>query len=107
MFRKNVFGLLTFCMIFLLSFQLPDKEIKKIYVALQGKDSNDGSIQKPLASFEAAQNAVRLVKQSGFKGSIEVIVRGGTYYFAEKIEFTAEDSGTTISPITWKAAEGE
>jgi hypothetical protein len=107
MANRIVFGLLTFCMIFLLSFQLPDKETKKIYVALQGKDSNDGSIQKPLASFEAAQNAVRLVKQSGFKGSIEVIVRGGTYYFAETIEFTAEDSGTKNSPITWKAAEGE
>jgi len=105
--NRIVFGLLTFCMIFLLSFQLPDKETKKIYVALHGKDSNDGSIQKPLASFEAAQNAVRLVKQSGFKGSIEVIVRGGTYYFAETIEFTAEDSGTKNSPITWKAAEGE
>ena len=107
MANRIVFGLLTFCMIFLLSFQLPDKETKKIYVALQGKDSNDGSIQKPLASFEAAQNAVRLVKQSGFKGSIEVIVRGGTYYFAETIEFTAKDSGTKDSPITWKAAEGE
>lgn len=107
MLRKNVFGLLAFNMIFLLSFQLPDKETKKIYVALQGKDSNDGSIQKPLASFEAAQKAVRVVKQSGFKGSIEVIVRGGTYYFSETIEFTAEDSGTKVSPIVWKAAEGE
>ena len=107
MANRIVFGLLTFCMIFLLSFQLPDKETKKIYVALQGKDSNDASIQKPLASFEAAQNAVRLVKQSGFKGSIEVIVRGGTYYFAETIEFTAEDSGTKSAPIIWKAAEGE
>jgi len=107
MLRKNVFGLLAFSMIFLLSFQLPDKETKKIYVALQGKDSNDGSIQKPLASFEGAQQAVRIVKQSGFKGSIEVIVRGGTYYFSETIEFTAEDSGTRYAPITWKAAPGE
>jgi len=107
MLRKNVFGLLAFSMIFLLSFQLPDKETKKIYVALQGKDSNDGSLQKPLASFEAAQKVVRAAKQSGFKGSIEVIVRGGTYYFPQTIEFNAEDSGTKSAPIIWKAAPGE
>ena len=105
--RKIVFGLFFLGISFLLSFQLPDKEVRKIYVALQGKDSNDGSFQKPFATFEAAQQAVRLVKKSGFKGSIEVIVQGGTYYFAETIEFTAEDSGTKASPITWKAAEGE
>ena len=105
--RKIVFGLFFLVISFLLSFQLPDKEVKKFYVAFQGKDSNDGSFQKPLASFEAAQQAVRVTKQSGFKGTIEVIVRAGTYYFAETIEFTAEDSGTKLAPIIWKAAEGE
>lgn len=107
MVKKIVFGLFSLGICFLLSFQLPDKEVKKIYVALQGKDSNDGSFQKPLASLEAAQQAVRVAKQSGFKGSIEVIVRGGTYFLEETLEFTAEDSGTKSAPIIWKASEGE
>ena len=54
MANRIVFRLFAFSMIGLLSFQRPDKETKKIYVALQGKDFNDGSFQKPLASFEAA-----------------------------------------------------
>ncbi|MFN5022037.1 MAG: right-handed parallel beta-helix repeat-containing protein, partial [bacterium] len=107
MVKKIVFGLFSLGMCFLLSFQLPDKDVKKIYVAPQGKDSNDGSLQKPLASLETAQQAVRVAKQSGFKGSIEVIVRGGTYFLEETLEFTAEDSGTKSAPIIWKASAGE
>ena len=107
MVKKIVFALFSLGICFLMSFQIPEKEVKKFYVALQGKDSNDGSFQKPLASLEAAQQAVRVAKQSGFKGSIEVIVRGGTYFLAETIEFTAEDSGTKSAPIIWKASKGE
>ena len=107
MVKKIVFALFSLGICFLMSFQIPEKEVKKFYVALQGKDSNDGSFQNPLASLEAAQQAVRVAKQSGFKGSIEVIVRGGTYFLAETIEFTAEDSGTKSAPIIWKASKGE
>ncbi len=91
----------------LFSFQLPEKQAKKIYIAVNGKDTNDGSVGRPLASLEAAQQAVRAVKRSGFASSIEIIIRGGTYYLPETIEFSAEDSGTKAAPIIWKAAEGE
>lgn len=91
----------------LLSFQFLETGVKKIHVAVNGKDSNDGSFTKPLGSFEAAQQAVRAAKKSGIKTSIEVIVHGGTYYLPQTIEFTAEDSGTISAPIVWKAAAGE
>jgi len=94
MMNSIALGLLILNISFLVSFQPPDKEVKKIYISINGKDSNDGSFQKPYASFEAAQQAVRNIKRSGYAGSIEVIVRAGTYYLPQTIEFTAEDSGT-------------
>jgi hypothetical protein len=105
--KRILLGLFILTICFLFSFQLPDKGVRKIYISLKGKDTNDGSLEKPFASFEAAQQAVRMTKQSGFKGSIEVIVRGGTYYLPQTIEFSAEDSGTKSAPIIWKAATGE
>jgi hypothetical protein len=107
MMKSIVLGLFILTIGFLFSFQLPDKGLRKIYISLKGKDTNDGTLEKPFASFEAAQQAVRMAKQSGYTGSIEVIVRGGTYYLPQTIEFTAEDSGTKSAPIIWKAATGE
>lgn len=78
-----------------------------MYVAINGKDTNDGSFGRPFASLEAAQRAVRTLKKSGFASSIEIIVRAGTYYLPQTLEFTAEDSGAKAAPIIWKAAEGE
>lgn len=105
--KRLATGLFVLAIGFSFSFQLPDKGVRKIYISLKGKDNNDGTLEKPFASFEAAQQAVRMAKQAGHKGSIEVIVRGGTYYLPQTIEFYAEDSGTTSAPIIWKAATGE
>ncbi|MEY4660117.1 MAG: hypothetical protein RLZZ42_69, partial [Bacteroidota bacterium] len=107
MLRAIVDRSLIFGVALLLSFQLHEKEVKKIYVTVKGNDSNDGSVGRPLASLEAAKQAVRALKRSGFASSIEVIVRGGIYYLPETLEFTTEDSGTKSAPIIWKAAEGE
>lgn len=94
-------------MVSLVSFELTEKEVKKIYVAVDGKDSNDGSISRPFASLEAAQKAARNAKKADIKTPIEIIVRGGTYFLPQTLEFTAEDSGTKAAPIIWKAAAGE
>ena len=105
--KRIALGLFILTIGFLVSFKFPNKEVKKIYISLKGNDTNDGTIEKPFASFEAAQQAVRIAKNNGYVGSIEVVVRGGTYYIPQTIEFTAEDSGTKSAPIIWKAATGE
>ena len=51
MMNRIALGLLMLNISFLVSFHPPDKEVKKIYISLNGKDSNDGSFQKPYASF--------------------------------------------------------
>ena len=59
-------------------------------------------------SLEHARDAVReAIKANGGrapKGGISVILEDGTYVLERPIEFTAEDSGTSASPITWRAA---
>ena len=100
-------GLATLGILLLLSFQLPKNDLNRFYVALNGKDSNKGTIDKPFATLEAAQTAVREAIKNGNNTSIEVVVRGGTYYLNQTMEFTPEDSGPISAPVIWKAAEGE
>jgi hypothetical protein len=100
-------GLATLGILLLLSFQLPKNDLNRFYVALNGKDSNKGTIDKPFATLEAAQTAVREAIKNGNNTSIEVVVRGGTYYLNQTMEFSPVDSGPTSGPIIWKAAEGE
>ncbi len=90
-----------------LSFRFPENEVRRFYVSSQGKDSNNGSVNQPFATFSAAQKAVREAKKDGNTGSIEVVVRGGVYYLEQTVEFTPEDGGTISAPIIWKAADGE
>ena len=107
MVRIRFYGLATLVLLFLLSFQFPENKVKRFYIAVNGKDSNNGSVDQPFATLEAAQSAVRAAKKNGTITPIEVVVRGGTYYLKQTIEFTPEDSGTISAPVIWKAADGE
>lgn len=76
------------------------------YVAVDGDDNNDGSIEKPFATIEKARNAVRAMDKSG-KTGITVAVKAGEYRIGSLV-FTAEDSGTEECPITYCAyGDGE
>ncbi len=77
-----------------------------IYIAPNGSDSNNGSIDAPLATLEAAKKKVRKLKDKGVKG-IEVVFREGDYHLAKSVEFTAADSGKKDAPIVYRAYEGE
>ena len=79
----------------------------KFYVSLTGNDSNKGTIDRPFATLEAAQNAVREAKKSNANRPFDVIVRGGVYYLQQTLELKPEDSGTKEAPVTWRAAENE
>ena len=79
----------------------------KFYISVNGSDSNEGSLIKPFATLEAAQNAVREAKKSDASRPVEVIIREGIYYLQKTLELKPEDSGTKEAPVTWCAAENE
>lgn len=87
--------------------ELTPSEPLRFYISNRGNDENNGTYDAPFASFEAAKQAVRKILKTGTDSPVEIIVRKGTYYFNETLEFTGDDSGTSSSPVTWKAAEGE
>ncbi len=88
-----------------------------LYVSLQGNDGwsgrsptpNSERTDGPLASLEAARDAIRRVRAQGPlpPGGVVVLLRGGTYYRDKTFELSAEDSGTEESPIVYRAMEGE
>ena len=70
------------------------------YAAPDGKDANPGTLDKPFASLQRAQQAVR--EKQG-----DVFLRGGTFYLPETLVFTAQDSGTKDAPVIFQAYEKE
>ncbi len=77
----------------------------EIYVATDGSDTNPGTKELPLQTPQAAQAKVRELKANGGLGEKGTIVyfREGIYPLASTLSFTAEDSGTEESPITYRA----
>ena len=70
------------------------------YVAPAGNDANPGTLERPFASLQRAQRALRQKPGVGF-------LRGGTYYLPETLVFTAQDSGTKAAPIVFQAYQDE
>src|ERR1017187_6622584 len=70
------------------------------YVAPVGNDANPGTPEKPFATLQRAQGAVR--QKHG-----DVFLRGGTYYLPATLVFTAEDSGTKDAPVVFQNYQGE
>ncbi len=72
----------------------------QLYVAANGKDTNPGTLAKPVATLQRAQQAAR--KTAG-REAVTVFLREGTYYLPETLIFTAEDSGTKAAPVVYQA----
>lgn len=70
------------------------------YVSPVGDDTNPGTIEKPFASVQRAQGAVR--RKPG-----NVLLRGGVYYLTEPLVFRAEDSGTPTAHVVYEAYRDE
>lgn len=77
-----------------------------IHVAPGGDDTHPGTRRRPLASFEAARDAVRRLRAEGRipRGGLTVQVHPGDYPRHATLEFSAADSGTAESPVRWVAA---
>ena len=81
--------------------QVPAAEL---FVSPNGSDSAPGTINEPLKSFEAAQNAVRRMEKDR---PITVYFRGGIYNINKTVSFDSTDSGTADAPITYAAYKNE
>src|ERR1035438_6368583 len=69
-------------------------EAQLYFVSSAGNDANPGTLQRPFATLQRAQEAVR--QKRG-----DVFLRGGTYYLPGTLVFTAQDSGTKDAPVVF------
>jgi hypothetical protein len=74
------------------------------YVAPKGIDSNPGTLKKPFATIERAQQVSRGESK---RRAVSVFLREGTYYLPKTLVFTAEDSGAKGAPVVYQAHEKE
>jgi hypothetical protein len=85
-----------------------------VHVAPDGDDAwpgalarpNDDGSDGPLATLEAARDAVRRARAAGVGGEVTVLVQGGDYVRQATFELTAEDGGTAEAPVMYRAADG-
>ena len=70
------------------------------YVSPKGNDANPGTLEKPFATLQRAQ-------QAGRQKRGDVLLRGGTYYLPAPIVFTAQDSGTKDKPVVFQNYQDE
>jgi hypothetical protein len=73
------------------------------YVSPDGRDDNTGTMDKPFATLTRARDAVREKIAAGLKSSVNILVRGGTYFLDGPLVFGPEDSGTEEHAITYAA----
>jgi hypothetical protein len=69
-------------------------------VSPAGDDMNPGTLEKPFATLQRAQQAVR--QKRG-----DVFLRGGTYYLPAPLVFTVQDSGTKGAPVVFQSYRNE
>ena len=74
-----------------------------VYVAVDGNDSNPGTLEKPLATFAAAKAKVQEIKKTKTSGKIVVAFKAGDYGVLDNIQLTTEDGGNANLNITYCA----
>lgn len=80
-----------------------------IYVSPKGKDSNNGSINKPLKSMEGARKWIQNYKEKNGlpENGITVYFKGGDYHINNTIVFNKDDSGEFEKPIRFCSYNNE
>ena len=73
------------------------------YVAADGNDSNDGTIEHPFATLEKAKATVRALLANAVNKPVTVYFREGTYPISQSVQFNAADSGTAEAPVTYRS----
>ncbi len=89
------------CLIAIATSALPAAEF---FVSPGGDDAQPGSLLKPFATLQRAQQALRPLAG---RETVTVHLRGGVHYLPETLVFTAVDSGTADHPVTFASHPGE
>ena len=100
---KTIFVLVLF-------FLQNDVSAAEIWVAPNGRDSNPGTKEEPLASLHMALRKARELRRlhnPTVSDGIQITLRGGVYRLEEPVFIRPEDSGTASSPTVIQAAAGE
>ena len=82
----------------------------QIYVSTKGSDTNNGNIDSPKATLQAAlrqAREIRRLKDTSIKNGARIMIKGGTYKLDEPIFIRPEDAGTKDSPTEIEAAPNE
>ncbi|KHL26706.1 pectate lyase [Croceibacterium mercuriale] len=74
-----------------------------LHLSASGSDAGDGSAERPFATFERAQAAVRRLNRDH---DVTVRVAAGTYNLAAPLRFGAEDGGQNGSTVRWEGEPG-
>ena len=77
------------------------------FLSPSGSDGNSGTRDKPFRTLARARDAVRELRAKGQNGDVTVIVRGGTYPFAETAVFGLADSAPKEAATRFVAFPGE
>lgn len=76
------------------------------FVAPDGRDTNPGTKEQPLATLFRARELVRDNNRLS-RRPIRVYLREGTYYLPDTLAFTEEDSGRADAPVIYAAYPSE
>lgn len=80
----------------------------KLYIAPDGDNGNDGSLEAPFGTLQRARDAIRELKRDRLpSGGVTVTLRAGAYGVEDSFALSAEDSGEPEARITYCAHDGE
>jgi len=81
----------------------------ELHIAPGGAADAPGTSEQPLTDLEQARNTIRDWKKNGniSPGGVTVWVHGGDYFREQSFKLTAEDSGTSESPIIYRSRPSE
>ncbi|MEA3478592.1 MAG: right-handed parallel beta-helix repeat-containing protein [Bacteroidota bacterium] len=78
-----------------------------IHVSPHGNDQYEGTIERPVATIQRAQQLVRAIKKQDLpKDTISVLLHEGIYRLKRGIVMTAADAGTEKSPVIYRSYMG-
>lgn len=77
-----------------------------LHVHPLGKDTDEGTADRPLATPAAARDRARQIIAQGLAAPLEIVFATGTYRLEAPLELRPEDSGSGRFPVTWKSAPG-
>ena len=83
---------------------IPPLDQTEFYVAQNGSDDNDGTLEKPFLTIDKAKETVRraVANPNLEKGPITVYIRGGVYPIGKTVNFAGSDSGTEKNPVVYR-----